>query len=120
VTDHIQVRGIRAFGHHGVLPEERRAGQTFVVDLDVELDLSAAAASDALHDTVDYAGLAARTAALVESDPVDLIETVAARVAAMVLEDSRVDGVTVTLHKPQAPVGVPFDDVLVRLYRSRP
>jgi len=120
VTDHIQVLGIRAFGHHGVLPQERRDGQSFVVDLDVELGLSAAAASDGLHDTVDYAALAARTVDLVESDPVDLIETVAGRVAAMVLEDPRVDAVTVTVHKPEAPVGVPFTDVLVRLRRSRP
>jgi len=120
MSDHIRVEGVRAFGFHGVLPEERRDGQTFVVDIDVELDLSSAAESDALEATVDYSGLAARAVQLVESDPVDLIETVAGRIADMVLADPRVDAVSVTVHKPEAPVGVPFSDVSVQLRRSRP
>ncbi|MFZ0323305.1 MAG: dihydroneopterin aldolase [Actinomycetes bacterium] len=119
MTDHIQVVGIRAFGHHGVLPAERRDGQEFVVDLDLELDLARAAQSDDLADTVDYATLATRVVGVVSSDPVDLIETLADRLASMVLTEAQVDAVTVTVHKPHAPVGVPFADVAVSLRRSR-
>ena len=119
MSDHICVHGLRAFGFHGVLPEERRDGQAFVVDLDVELDLRVAAETDSLEATVDYSGLAARAVQIVESDPVDLIETVASRIADMVLADARVNAVSVTVHKPQAPVGVPFSDVSVLLRRSR-
>ncbi len=115
----IKVEGIRGFGYHGVLPEERSDGQTFVVDLAVELDLSAAAKSDDLTDTVDYAGLAAGVLEVIEGDPCNLIETVANRIATRVMADDRIQRVVVTLHKPEAPVGVPFSDVSVTMERSR-
>lgn len=119
MTDRIELRGLRVRGHHGVLPGERRDGQDFVVDLTVWIDLAAAAASDDLADTLDYATLARRAADIVGGAPCDLIETVAARITADVLTDPRVHTVEVTLHKPQAPIPLEFADVAVVTRRSR-
>ncbi len=71
MADELSVTGIECFGHHGVFEHEKRDGQTFVVDLVLGLDTRAAAASDDLHDTVDYGSLVAHVKAAVESDPVD-------------------------------------------------
>jgi len=117
--DRITVRGIRATGFHGVYAEERRTGQPFVVDVVLHLDLGPAAASDDVAATVHYGQLAEKVVAAIESDPVDLIETLAQRVADLALSYPVVDGVEVTVHKPEAPVGVPFTDVAVTLVRSR-
>ncbi len=118
-SDRVQLLGIDAFGFHGVLDHERREGQPFVVDVTAWLDLSGAAASDDLADTLDYGGLAGEVVAAVERDPVDLIETLAARIADLVLVDARVSVVEVTVHKPQAPVAVSVADVSVTVTRSR-
>ena len=117
--DRIVLRGLRAAGRHGVLAAERSAGQEFGLDLDLEVDTRAAAASDALADTVDYAAVAERAVAVLGGEPVDLLETLADRVAHTVLADGGVAAVTVTVHKPQAPLAVPFDDVAVVVRRSR-
>ena len=117
--DLVAVRGIRDRGHHGVLEHERREGQTFVVDVALAIDTRAAAAADDLALTVDYGAVAARVVAVVEGEPVDLVETLAQRVADVVLEHGRVAAVEVTVHKPEAPVGVPFDDVAVTIVRRR-
>jgi dihydroneopterin aldolase len=119
VTDRIVVRGLRARGHHGVLPEERAAGQTFLVDLVLHVDTRPAAASDDVTDTVHYGEVAAEVVAIVEGEPVNLIETLADRIAVMCLQWSLVESVEVTVHKPEAPVGVPFDDVAVTIVRDR-
>ncbi|MEJ2861091.1 dihydroneopterin aldolase [Actinomycetospora flava] len=118
-TDRIVLRGLRVRGHHGVFEHERRDGQDFVLDLALEVDLTAAASSDDLVDTVDYGALAEGAAAIVAGPPRRLIEAVAGEVAARVLADDRVAAVEVTLHKPQAPITVPFDDVAVVLRRER-
>jgi dihydroneopterin aldolase len=118
-TDRIGLRGLRGTGYHGVLAHERAEGQEFVVDLDLHLDLRPAGASDDLADTVDYGTLASDVVAVVTGEPVDLLETLAARVADRCLADSRVRAVDVTVHKPQAPIAVPFDDVTVTISRSR-
>jgi 7,8-dihydroneopterin aldolase/epimerase/oxygenase len=118
--DRITVRGIEVFGHHGVLAHEREFGQRFVVDLALDLDLSAAAASDDLADTVDYGSLSSDVAAIVAGDPADLIETVAGRVAGRCLQDPRVMHVEVTVHKPAAPIPVVAQEVAVTISRSRP
>ncbi|WP_255513406.1 dihydroneopterin aldolase [Homoserinibacter sp. GY 40078] len=117
--DEIALTGLRAMGYHGVLAEERVAGQLFVVDVVLRLSLAEAAAGDDLTATVDYGDLAARVVRAVESDPVDLIETVAERVAAIALSSPRVEETTVTVHKPSAPITVPFADVSVTIRRSR-
>ncbi|GAB3409639.1 dihydroneopterin aldolase [Flindersiella endophytica] len=119
VLDRITLRGIRVHAHHGVFPSERAQGQPFVIDVVLGVDTSVAAATDDLANTVDYAELAGKVAKAVGSDPVDLIETVARRVADVCLESPRVADVEVTVHKPQAPVGVQLDDIAVTIHRSR-
>jgi dihydroneopterin aldolase len=119
-TDSIVLTGLRVRANHGVFDFERADGQDFVVDVTAWLDLSTAAQSDDLTATVHYGELAEEVVAAVERDPVDLIETVAERVAATVLAHEPVDAVEVTVHKPQAPISVPFGDVAVRIVRSRP
>ena len=118
-TDSIVLTGLRVRAHHGVFDFERADGQDFVVDVTAWLDLSVAAAGDDLGATVHYGELAEEVVAAVERDPVDLIETVAERVAATVLAHEPVDAVEVTVHKPQAPIAVPFAYVAVRIVRSR-
>jgi 7,8-dihydroneopterin aldolase/epimerase/oxygenase len=120
MTDRLAVRGIEAFGHHGVLVQERRDGQVFLVDLELSLDTREAARSDDLQDTVDYGSLVTRVKQAMESDPVDLIETLAERVADICLEDRRVRSVEVTLHKPHAPIEAVFADVALTIHRTQP
>jgi 7,8-dihydroneopterin aldolase/epimerase/oxygenase len=120
VTDRIELLGLRAHGRHGVYPAERERGQDFVVDVTLELDLAAAAAGDDVADTVHYGELAGRLVAVVTGEPVNLIETLADRLAAVCLADRRVAAATVTVHKPQAPLGHEFADVAVTLRRERP
>jgi 7,8-dihydroneopterin aldolase/epimerase/oxygenase len=117
--DRVAVRGIRAFGHHGVYAEERATGQPFVVDVLLHLDLRPAAASDDVADTVHYGELAGRLAEIIAGEPVNLIETLAGRLAAECLTDDRVEAATVTVHKPQAPIPHEFADVAVTVRRSR-
>ena len=118
-SDRIALRGLRVRGHHGVFEHERRDGQDFVLDLVLDVDLAPAGASDDLADTVDYGALAEGAAAVVAGPPRRLIEAVAGEVAQRVLADARVAAVEVTLHKPQAPITVPFDDVAVVVRRER-
>jgi 7,8-dihydroneopterin aldolase/epimerase/oxygenase len=118
VTDELEIRGIECFGHHGVFDFERREGQVFVIDLVLGLDTSAAAASDDLHDTVDYGSLTTEVKASVERDPVDLIETLAQRIADVCLLDVRVQWVRVTVHKPSAPIDATFADVALSITRG--
>ncbi|MFI0352334.1 dihydroneopterin aldolase [Actinomadura sp. 9N407] len=117
--DRIELRGLRARGRHGVLPAERELGQEFVVDVSLGLDTGPAAAGDDLSRTVDYGSLASRLVAVVEGEPVNLIETLADRLAAVCLHDTAVMEAEVTVHKPGAPVPHPFTDVAVRIRRSR-
>ncbi len=118
MSDLIELVGLRAFAHHGVLAHEREDGQQFVIDLQVRLPLADAAAGDDLTRTVHYGELAEQVVAAVERDPVDLIETVAERVAAVVLSFPAAESVRVTVHKPEAPIAVPFEDVRVVIERS--
>ncbi|MDX2377834.1 dihydroneopterin aldolase [Microbacterium sp. LRZ72] len=118
-TDLITLTGVRAFGRHGVLAHEREDGQDFVIDLIVETDMGPAAASDDVSATVHYGELAEQVVALVGGEPVDLIETLAARIAEGALAHPRASAVTVTVHKPQAPIPVPFADVAVTIRRER-
>jgi 7,8-dihydroneopterin aldolase/epimerase/oxygenase len=117
MSDLITLTGLRAFGHHGVLPEERRDGQDFVVDVQLSVDTRLAAAADDLAATVDYAELADRLAAVVAGEPVQLLETLAARLADACLADPRVITAQVTVHKPSAPIAHVFTDVAVTVER---
>ena len=119
MTDHIAVQGISAHGRHGVLEWEKQLGQRFVVDLDLEVDLSRAGGSDDLAHTVNYAEVAADVVGILAGEPLDLIEAVAQRIADAALRYPLVEAVDVTVHKPEAPVGVPFTDVSVHIRRLR-
>lgn len=118
-ADRITLTGLTVRGFHGVLSHERRDGQEFVVDAELEVDTRRAAASDNLADTVSYADVASRLAEIVAGDPVDLVETLAARLADACLADARVQAVTVTVHKPGAPIPLSFTDVSVRIRRTQ-
>ena len=119
MTDELSIDGIECFAHHGVFDHERRDGQVFKIDLVLGVDTRSAAASDDLADTVDYGGLVYRVVAAVESDPVDLIETLAQRIADVVLLDGRVEWTRVTVHKPDAPIQATFADVRLTILRQR-
>jgi dihydroneopterin aldolase len=119
MTDRIELRGLTVHGNHGVFDHERRDGQDFVVDITLWIDLSAAAASDDLADTVDYGVLAQRAADIVAGPPRKLIETVAGAIADDVMSDQRVHAVEVVVHKPAAPIPLTFADVAVVARRSR-
>jgi dihydroneopterin aldolase len=117
--DRIVLTGLRARGRHGVYDFERAQGQDFVVDVVLELDLRPAARSDDVADTVHYGELAGRLVDIVTGEPVNLIETLADRLAVACLSDPRVAAASVTVHKPQAPIPHDFADVAVTLTRRR-
>lgn len=117
--DEIVLTGLSVFGRHGVYAHEREEGQEFTIDLRLRLPLSDAAASDDVGDTIHYGELAEAVAAVVAGEPVDLIETLAERIAAVALADARVQSVVVTVHKPHAPIPLAFADVAVTIERSR-
>jgi dihydroneopterin aldolase len=119
MTDRITLTGLRVRGRHGVYDFERAHGQDFLLDVVLELDLGPAARSDDVADTVHYGELAERLVAIVGGEPVNLIETLAERIAAACLTDPRVAAATVTVHKPQAPIPHEFADVAVTLTRRR-
>ncbi len=119
MTDELAITGIECFGHHGVLDHERRDGQVFLVDLTLGLDTRTAAETDDLQDTVDYGSLVGRVKTAVESDPVDLIETLARRISDVALSAHRVQWVRVTVHKPDAPIEATFDDVALTIFQRR-
>ncbi|WP_445526605.1 dihydroneopterin aldolase [Streptomyces cyslabdanicus] len=117
--DRVALRGLRARGHHGVFPKEREEGQTFLVDVVLGVDTRPAAADDDLAKTVHYGIVAEEVVAVVEGEPVNLIETLAERIAQVCLKHGGVLEVEVCVHKPDAPITVPFDDVTVTITRSR-
>lgn len=119
MSDRIVVTGLRAFGRHGVHDFERAEGQIFAVDVTLELDLGPAARSDDVRDTVHYGELADRLVAIVAGEPVNLIETLAERLAGACLADERVAVATVTVHKPEAPIPHEYADVAVTVRRER-
>jgi dihydroneopterin aldolase len=120
MSDELSVLGIECWGHHGVFEHERRDGQQFLIDLTLGIDVAPAAASDDLRDTVDYGSLVDEVTAAVEGDPVDLIETLATRIADVCLLDARVEWARVTVHKPDAPIKATFADVQLTITRHRP
>jgi len=117
--DEITLTGLRVFGRHGVFEHERHDGQIFVVDATLSVSTAAAARSDDVADTVHYGEVAERIAAIVGGEPVNLIETLAQRIADELLTDQPVHTVAVTVHKPDAPIDLPFTDVSVTIRRSR-
>lgn len=119
MTDSISVTGLEVYARHGVLSHEADHPQPFVIDITVYLDLTEAGATDRLTATIDYGALAQSINQVVAGERWELIERVAERVAETVLADERSEAVEVTVHKPHAPVAVPFEDVAVRIHRAR-
>jgi dihydroneopterin aldolase len=115
--DRIVLTGLRVRGHHGVLPAERAQWQDFLLDVVLHLDTRPAAASDDVADTVHYGELAERLAEVVAGEPVNLIETLAQRLADVCLSYARVEQAEVTVHKPTAPIPLDFADVAVTVVR---
>ncbi len=119
-ADRIELRGLRLLGTHGVLSEEQIRPQPFEVDLDLVVDTATAGRSDQLEDTVDYAGVVERVAAVVAgARSFRLLESLADTIASSVLEDARVIEVTVVVRKLQPPLPADIGTVGVRVTRSR-
>lgn len=120
MSDQITITGIHGYGHHGLFENERSNGQDFYVDLILNLDLSQAAQSDAIEDTVNYAEITELTHQEITADPVNLIEKLAYRIAERILSSHpKVKAITVTVHKPQAPVGLKVQDISVVVNKTR-
>ena len=117
--DTIRIAGIRGRGYHGVLAAERELGQEFIVDVVLGLRTRTAAASDELSDTLDYGLVATRVHERITGAPFALLETLAERIAEDCLQAPALEFVEVTVHKPAAPVTVPFADISVRVRRRR-
>jgi dihydroneopterin aldolase len=111
VSDVIRITGLTLHGFHGVFEDEKRDGQTFVVDVAIELDGQRAGTTDTLEHTVNYSLVVDAIATVVTGDSVDLIETLAYRVGDVVLAFDGVGAVDVTVHKPNAPVAHPVTDI---------
>ncbi len=120
MSDQIVLTGIHGFGFHGLFNHERKDGQDFYVDLSLSVDLTTASQSDAIGDTVNYAEIADLVVEEITSNPVNLIEKLAGRIAERVLnEHIKVQSATVTVHKPQAPVDAQLKDIAVVVTRTR-
>ena len=118
--DTITLTGVTGIGYHGVFEHEKRDGQPFSVDAVLHTDISAAAASDDLTQTADYGAVANAISALITGKPFDLIETLTVRIAEDILAGfPTVAAVDVTVHKPKAPIQVPFGDVSITVRRCR-
>ena len=119
MADRIELKGIRALGIIGVLPEERERAQPFEIDLVIESDLRAASMSDDLLDTVDYGLATERAVAVITDESPQLLERVAHRIADELLELSRVDAVEVTVRKLRPPVPYEMAHSAVSVRRTR-
>jgi dihydroneopterin aldolase len=119
LNDRIDIKGIEVYAKHGVLDHEQERAQVFKVDVTVYTDLSVPGDTDDLADTLDYSTLALEVREVVGAVSHKLIEKVAADVAAAVMEHPRVARAVVTIHKPDAPIDLVFEDVSVTVDRSR-
>ena len=120
MTDRIFIKGLALHAYHGVMPYEGKVGQTFTIDLALDIDLSAAARTDKVADTVSYDKVVGCVATAFVAQKFRLIEAAAGKVADAVLAAfPAVRKVEVTIHKPHAPIAATFNDVGVTLARSR-
>lgn len=120
MSDRIEILGIEAFGYHGVFDNERSEGQIFRVDVTLHLDLTRASRSDQLSDTLDYGAISNLIEAEIVGEPYVLLEKLAGSIADKLMQEfSALKKIDVTVHKPQAPLKVKFQDVAVTVNRSR-
>ncbi|MBF0807671.1 dihydroneopterin aldolase [Rothia nasimurium] len=118
-TDRITLTGVGSVGYHGVLDSEKQTGQPFFVDITMFTDFTQAAATDNVAHTVNYAEVAEVIREIVTGESLDLIETLAERIASAVLEKFPLLAVELTVHKPKAPIEVTFADVSVTIFREK-
>lgn len=119
MNDRIDLTGIEVYAKHGVHDHEQERAQVFRVDVSAFADLSLPGQTDDLADALDYSVLALEIREVVGAESHKLIETVAARVADAILTHPQVTRTVVTIHKPNAPIDLAFDDVSVTIDRSR-
>ena len=120
MTDRIFITGLSLHAYHGVMAHEAKVGQSFTIDLDLAIDLSDAARSDKVVDTVSYDKVVQCASEVFCAQRFRLIEAAAGKVADTVLAKfPRVLSVRVTIHKPHAPVAATFSDVGVTVLRAR-
>ena len=117
--DRILMRGLAFHGYHGVMPEENRLGQRFIVDIELSVALGDAGRTDDLTKTVDYSSVLADVRDIVEGPPFKLVEAVAERIAATILDRHPVDAVRVRVRKPDAPLTATLEYVGVEITRRR-
>jgi len=118
--DHIRIKDIIVYGHYGVSNEEREVGQRLLMDLDLELDLSGAAASDALAETVSYEKVYSAAKARAEGLRCKLLEHLASRVADELLRvHPSLERITVILRKMNLPFPNTCREIEVQLTRER-
>jgi dihydroneopterin aldolase len=118
--DRMMLKRMVFYGYHGVYPEENKLGQKYIVDLDLRLDLSRAAQSDDVADTINYADIHAVVKAIVEGAPVKLIETLTEKIASALFGTyTSIIKATVSVTKPNPPFDITFDGVTVELRRQR-
>ena len=113
------MRGLSFYGYHGVVPEENRLGQRFLVDIDLSIQLGDAGRTDDLIKTVDYVAVLADVRRIVEGPPLKLIETVAEQIAAKLLSEYAVDAVRVRVRKPDVPIPAVLEYMGVEITRRR-
>ncbi len=116
MTDQIEIMGVRGYGYHGVLESERRDGQEFLVDIVLGVDL--VDLGDDLERTIDYSVVAQRAHDVIVGEPCQLIETVAQRIVDACADVGPLQFMEVAVHKPSAPIAVPFNDVVARVRRE--
>jgi dihydroneopterin aldolase len=117
-VDRIQLQGMSFQGRHGVRAAERERSQEFKVDLEVDCDLNRPGRTDRLEDTIDYTRLRAITREVIEGESVNLLETLAARIADRVLALPQVVGVSVRVAKRPASMQ-PIEAAAVHINRTR-
>ena len=118
--DRIIMEGMQFYGFHGVNVEERSLGQSYVVDLAVEIDLGVPGRSDRLEDTVSYTYLYRSVQKVLEGESKNLLEATAEAVAGRILEEFPVDAVQVRVKKPRPPIKGSFvENAVVEIYRVR-
>lgn len=116
----MRIEGIEALGYHGLYEAERENGQPFIVDVELKVDLEKAGKSDDLNESLDYNDVAVLIHNEIIGPPVKLIETLGENIAAKIMKAyPMVEKVEVTVHKPRAPISVPFGDVSITLKRER-
>ncbi len=113
-TGVILIKGLELYSYHGCFDFEKEKGQSFLVDLEIKTDLHRAGISDKLEDTINYGQVANVASEIFKKEHFNLIEAAAENLARrLLLSFDKIGEITVTVHKPNAPIEVPFEDVTV-------